>query len=119
MEELGRILRAMESNHIHIFLEKILATAFCPHCKGRVGLKNISVQSVTDRTCVFKMHCDLCNNDVLAQAILNVEDKRGVTQNMPLSTISPKKINESDIFELISMLENDSYQNLSSFFGKQ
>lgn len=108
----------MESNHIHIFLEKILATAHCPRCKDKIRLQNITIQASTERTCFFKIHCDNCQIDSLAQAVINVEPMTNHSDlsHSPIKT--PSKISEDDILRIQEIFEVEKNKTLNDFLNR-
>ncbi len=105
----------MDSNHIHIFLEKILANEQCPKCNAKIEIGNISVQSVSDKTCLFKIHCSECHFDSIAQAVINiVSDKK----HPDMKNISPTEISEEEVNTAQKTLESNP-KSLSAFFEKK
>jgi len=100
----------MDANHIHIFLEKILKTAHCPKCHKKLSIGNIKVQSSTEKTCTFQIHCDKCNNKAIAQAVLKIEP----IKKEALESISPPVISEEEIIHAQNILTKNI--NIDSFF---
>lgn len=109
----------MEPNHIHIFLEKILATASCPRCGDKIKLQNILVQASTERTCIFKIHCDKCQSSSLAQAVINVEPVNNINNHSYPIVNTPPKISEEEIKEAEESLKISGHKKLADFFYKR
>lgn len=104
----------MDSNSIHIFLEKILANEKCPKCHADIKVNNIHIQSLTDKSCFFKIHCPKCNFDSLAQAVINISPDKN-TENT-IKKITKTDISEMEVAKLSAEMEINDYKNLSSFF---
>lgn len=103
----------MDSNHIHIFLEKILSTVHCPQCKKKVKISDISIQSLTNKTCIFRLHCGHCGFDSLAQAVINFP---GEKEGLEIQDISYEPIRETEVVMIHDILSDKKKNTLSSFF---
>ena len=102
----------MGSNHIHIFIEKILATATCPRCGQGVLLKDISFESATERTCTFRISCQHCRNEAIAQASLQVDQEQEY-----LKKISPPRISEIEILKVQGFFKANSQIPAANLFA--
>lgn len=104
----------MDSNHIHIFLEKILATAQCPQCKKKTTVQDISIQNATEKSCIFSIHCSECGLDSLAQAVINVVPEKNTPLVPPLA---PGSISSEEIAQIKELLQNKDKANFASFLS--
>lgn len=99
-------------------MEKILATANCPNCKGKINARNIFVEYATERTCSFRISCDKCKGNAIVQAVISVEPKNKDQQISSLEPISPPKISENEVLEIGKFFEENKGKSFSSFFTK-
>ena len=102
----------MRSNHIHTFIEKILATATCPRCGHGVLLKDISVESATEKTCTFRISCQHCKNEAIAQASLQLDREREY-----LKKISPPRISEVEILNVKDFFRAGDQVSVADLFA--
>jgi hypothetical protein len=107
----------MDSNHIHIFLEKILSTARCPECNRRVYINDITIQNIDENICLFRINCAHCGLETMAQAVLSIVPKEKSKNAKPVHTLK-NSISKDEIKIIHDDFMNKKHKNLSSFFSK-